>query len=237
MLSISGIDYSVARAAHKSAPAKFLTLGVRRIEQPLCAILKASIYERIKYMEFTLQTPMREVEARYPFSRSLLHSRFHVGGCASCGYEPQETIAEVAVKHSKDADAMLSVLNAGLESLAHTEITGAELKSLFAQSSQTCAGSADFHSASPVLLIDVREKWEHELVTFGQGEILLTEANMEKTFADARQTPHVIVYCHHGLRSLNAALYMREHGIEHARSLRGGIDLYAKEHNANLSRY
>jgi hypothetical protein len=46
---------------------------------------------------FILSSTMKEVEARFPFARSLLHSKFHVGGCASCGYEPNETIEQVAV--------------------------------------------------------------------------------------------------------------------------------------------
>ena len=174
--------------------------------------------------DFQLDTPMREVETRYPFSRSVLHAKFHVGGCVTCGYEPEETISQVATKHGKDAEAMLAALNEGLESLQSAEISGQELALLRT-------------SGLPVLLIDVREPWEHEIVNLGPEALLLTALNMETVFARAAQTPHVVVYCHHGIRSLNAVLYMRENGIKHARSLHGGVDLFGREIDTTLARY
>ena len=65
---------------------------------------------------FSLDSKMSEVESLFPFSRSMLHKKFHVGGCATCGYEPQESIADVAKKHGKNALEMVEALNEGLDS-------------------------------------------------------------------------------------------------------------------------
>ena len=70
---------------------------------------------------FNLLSSMKEVEVQFPFARSMLHSKFHVGGCANCGYESNETIEQVALKHSKDANAMLEALNEGIENMHKSE--------------------------------------------------------------------------------------------------------------------
>lgn len=174
--------------------------------------------------EFTLNTPMKEVEARFPFSRSLLHAKFHVGGCASCGYEPSESIGDVAKKHAKDADAMVDALNGGVAEMRACELSAQELAVLLDT------------RKNEVLLVDVRESWEFEL-THLPGSLLLGETNMEDVFARARRSKEVVLVCHHGLRSLNATLFFRQNGVTQARSLRGGVDAFAREVDATLPRY
>ncbi|MCA2960253.1 MAG: sulfurtransferase [Silvanigrellales bacterium] len=87
-----------------------------------------------------------------------------------------------------------------------------------------------------VLLVDVRESWEFEL-THLPGSLLLGETNMEDVFARARRSKEVVLVCHHGLRSLNATLFFRQNGVTQARSLRGGVDAFAREVDATLPRY
>lgn len=173
---------------------------------------------------FHLQSTMRDVETLYPFSRSVLHAKFHVGGCATCGYEPGETIAQVAEKHGKDATAMVAALNEGVAGMQSSEITPARLKSLL-------------EDKADVVLVDVREDWEHAICNLGDAAVLLNEASMEKVLVRAQSAEHVVFYCHHGVRSLNAALYFRENGLPKALSLRGGIDLYSREVAPHLPRY
>ena len=174
-------------------------------------------------MIFNSQSVMKEIEARFPFSRALLHSKFHVGGCATCGYEPEESLAQVAIKHGKDADQMVIALNTGFQEMHSSEISPARFHELTQQDPE-------------LVLIDVRESWENEISAL-PGSILLTPQNLEATFEKARNSRNVIVYCHHGLRSLNAALYMKEHGIENAKSLTGGIDAYSVQFATDLPRY
>lgn len=175
-------------------------------------------------LEFTLDTPMKEVEARFPFSRSLLHAKFHVGGCATCGYEPHESIGDVAKKHAKDADAMVEALNGGLAEMRACEIAPADAKALRDE------------APTDVLFVDVREPWEFDLARI-EGSILLSEGNMELVFETARAAREVVLICHHGLRSLNATLFFRQNGVTQARSLRGGVDAWSREVDSSLPRY
>jgi len=46
-----------------------------------------------------------------------------------------------------------------------------------------------------------------------------------------------VLYCHHGVRSLKAALWLREQGIEQAQSLQGGIDRWSLEIDPAVPRY
>jgi len=47
----------------------------------------------------------------------------------------------------------------------------------------------------------------------------------------------VICYCHHGMRSLDAAAWLRFQGIERAKSLAGGIERWSLDVDPNVPRY
>jgi rhodanese-related sulfurtransferase len=47
----------------------------------------------------------------------------------------------------------------------------------------------------------------------------------------------VICYCHHGMRSLDVAVWLRSQGVENARSLSGGIDRWSREIDPTMARY
>jgi rhodanese-related sulfurtransferase len=173
--------------------------------------------------EFTLNTTMKEVENRFPFSRALLHAKFHLGGCASCGFEPHESIEEVAQKHSKNAEEIVEALNEGWENTLSAEITVSDLHSLMS-------------SGKNPLLIDVRESWEFDIVRL-PSSLRLDESNMDRLFQQARENPLVVLVCHHGVRSLNAALFFRQNGVPQALSLKGGIDAYSQKIDTSLPRY
>ena len=54
---------------------------------------------------------------------------------------------------------------------------------------------------------------------------------------DAAEAHHVIVDCHHGVRSLQVASVLRKAGIETARSMAGGIERWSMEIDASVPRY
>ena len=47
----------------------------------------------------------------------------------------------------------------------------------------------------------------------------------------------VVVYCHHGMRSLRAAMILRSRGIENAFSMAGGIDAWSRFIDPAVPRY
>lgn len=172
---------------------------------------------------FSLDSTMKEVETKFPFARAVLHAKFHVGGCASCGYEPHESVSQVASKHGKNATEMLDALNAGVLDMSAAEISSDAVSKMLNDES--------------VLFVDVRETWEFELCKLSNRAVLLNEKTMPLVFEQGLHAKAVVVYCHHGVRSLNAALYMRQNGLPNAVSLKGGIDRYAQSVDSSIPRY
>ncbi len=87
----------------------------------------------------------------------------------------------------------------------------------------------------PFLLLDVRRDDERELCHLGGIHIPLQE--LEARFEEIpRNEGPVIIYCHHGVRSLNAAQFLKYHGHD-ALSLRGGIDAWSLEIDPSVPRY
>jgi rhodanese-related sulfurtransferase len=87
-----------------------------------------------------------------------------------------------------------------------------------------------------VLMIDVREPWEHQLCAIEGAKLVplnTIPANLE-LFSNADE---VIIFCHHGMRSLNAASWLRSQGVDGARSLNGGIERWATEIDPTLAHY
>lgn len=91
-------------------------------------------------------------------------------------------------------------------------------------------------SGEKPLIVDVREPWEAEICTISGAKLvpLNTVAENMGAFEGAAE---VILFCHHGMRSLNAAAFLRRQGIDGARSLTGGIERWASEIDPGMTRY
>ena len=89
----------------------------------------------------------------------------------------------------------------------------------------------------PPVLVDVRNPDEHAFVAL-RGSILLPLYELEEHAEEiaALAGKDVVVYCHHGVRSLSGAAYLRSRGVE-ASSLAGGIDRYSLAIDRALPRY
>lgn len=91
-------------------------------------------------------------------------------------------------------------------------------------------------------LLDCREiaEWElariegSTLIPLGEIEERLDE--IEERLDEIESPGRIVVVCHHGVRSLRAALMLRAHGIE-AWSLAGGIDLWSRAIDPGVPRY
>jgi rhodanese-related sulfurtransferase len=87
-----------------------------------------------------------------------------------------------------------------------------------------------------LLLVDVREQWEYDLCRIAGAELIplgTLPANLN-TLLDADE---VICYCHHGMRSLDAAVWLRQQGVENAKSMAGGIERWSAEIDPQVPRY
>ena len=62
-------------------------------------------------------------------------------------------------------------------------------------------------------------------------------AELHRRLEEIDRDRPLVVYCHHGIRSLHAALALRSRGYTQARSLRGGIDRWSAEIDPAMPRY
>ncbi|MFL6513702.1 MAG: rhodanese-like domain-containing protein, partial [Chthoniobacterales bacterium] len=89
---------------------------------------------------------------------------------------------------------------------------------------------------SPVRLLDVRTREEHEAVKIDGAE-LFTQDLMQKILSNWPRQDLLVIYDHDGSRSLDAAAYFQGHGFDNVKSLRGGIDAWSVEVDPKLPRY
>ena len=87
-----------------------------------------------------------------------------------------------------------------------------------------------------IVLLDVREPFEWDIVHVdGARHVPLRDLPGRLRELDGHA--EVLVYCHHGVRSRQAAELLRAAGFSKARSVRGGIDAWAVEVDPRLTRY
>ena len=88
----------------------------------------------------------------------------------------------------------------------------------------------------PFVLLDVREKWEYEMVHI-EAALLMPFGELPRRFREITPGVEVVVYCHWGMRSLDAAFLLQQLGFKSVKSLVGGIDRWAQEIDPDLLRY
>ncbi len=93
-------------------------------------------------------------------------------------------------------------------------------------------------SGTPVLLLDVREPEEHAYCHL-PGSVLMPLGELPTRWDElevADGTP-VVVYCHHGVRSLRGAGFLEHVGIKNVASMAGGIEEWSLTVDAAVPRY
>ncbi|MCY3743703.1 MAG: rhodanese-like domain-containing protein [Candidatus Poribacteria bacterium] len=88
----------------------------------------------------------------------------------------------------------------------------------------------------PFILLDVREKWEYEMVHI-DGAMLMPFGELPRRFREITPGVEVVVYCHWGMRGLDAAFLLQQLGFKSVKSLIGGIDRWAQEIDTQTLRY
>ena len=97
--------------------------------------------------------------------------------------------------------------------------------------------AAELKNDADIRLIDCRESWEHEMVAI-EGSTLIPMNETPERVDDYRAIKtSCVVYCHHGVRSMNVVGWLRQQGVENVRSLAGGIDAWSLEIDPELPRY
>ena len=167
---------------------------------------------------------MRELLEHFPGAQRALFRRYHIGGCASCGFSPDETLAGVCARNENlDVDEVTEHI---LTSDAADRALQIEPRDL----SQRLAAGETIH------LLDIRTREEFDAVKL-PGAHLFTQEFMQEILANWARTDLLVIYDHQGARSMDAAAYFQGHGFENIKSLRGGIDAWSIDVDPKLPRY
>ncbi|HZY61456.1 MAG TPA: rhodanese-like domain-containing protein [Edaphobacter sp.] len=81
---------------------------------------------------------------------------------------------------------------------------------------------------NPPILLDVREPWEFETAHLPNSLHMPMGDVPSRANQELDPDAHIVVICHHGMRSLNVAMWLRNQGFDNAQSLAGGIDYWSR---------
>jgi len=165
---------------------------------------------------------MGQVTTVFPSAQRALFQRYHVGGCSSCGFQLTDTLATVAVNHGLNVDEVVEHIQRSEEMEKDLEITPRETAELLKQGT--------------IKLIDVRTPEEYSIANV-PGSVLVDQSLAQEILQSWPKDTAIVTMCHHGMRSLDAAAYLRGHGFAKTRSMSGGIDAWALEIDSSVPRY
>ena|ERR1700739_2815143 len=77
-------------------------------------------------------------------------------------------------------------------------------------------------------LLDVREPAEWEMARIEGAKRIPMGDVPARAHQELDPEEHIIVVCHHGVRSLTVTNWLRQQGFEKVQSMRGGIDGWAR---------
>jgi len=91
-------------------------------------------------------------------------------------------------------------------------------------------------SRQPPVLLDVREDWEVALCSL-PGITHLPMQQIPARLAELDTETEVVVICHHGVRSMQVALFLERQGFSSLSNLSGGMAAWAEEVDPSMRRY
>jgi rhodanese-related sulfurtransferase len=174
-------------------------------------------------LKISKDSTMQEVLDNYPSAQRALFQKYHIGGCHSCGYEPNDVLSVVAGKHNiTDMDEMLNFIVEAEEIDKRVQISPANL-------------AEAMKSGHKPRVIDVRTPAEWETAHIDGAQ--LVDENISHEIMNSPKDSAWVFYCHTGKRSMDAASYFAGHGFTNVKSLTGGIDAWSATIDSTVPRY
>lgn len=174
-------------------------------------------------MSLSPQITMGELLEEYPGAQRALFRHYHIGGCASCGFQPEETLEGVCARN-EGVDPLEAIAKI-LEAHAH------DAKVLIAPAEAAAASKE-----RGARFLDIRTREEFEAVHI-PGSHLVGQEFLQEVMGAWEKQSLLILVDHTGTRSLDAEAYFTGHGFTSVRALRGGIDAWSCEVDPSLPRY
>jgi rhodanese-related sulfurtransferase len=112
------------------------------------------------------------------------------------------------------------------------EITAAALARVLARDRP-----GDSPAAPLPVLLDVREPWEFDKARLPDSILMPMGDIPGRAHQELDPETHIVTICHHGVRSLHVAVWLRNQGFENVQSLTGGIDAWSAQVDPAVPRY
>ncbi|MEY2492747.1 MAG: hypothetical protein QOH24_1698 [Verrucomicrobiota bacterium] len=167
---------------------------------------------------------MGELLKQFPGAQRALFRRYHIGGCSSCGFGAEETLAEVCERNE----------NLSVEQVTEHIIVSDSAER--AMQIEPHALAEKIRSGDRLNLLDIRTREEFEAVRI-EGAYLFTQELMQEISSKWSRQDLLVVYDHAGERALDAAAYFQGHDFKNVKVLRGGIDAWSVSVDPKLPRY
>jgi rhodanese-related sulfurtransferase len=90
---------------------------------------------------------------------------------------------------------------------------------------------------TPPVLLDVREPWEYDTAHIAGSTLIPMNEVPARAFKELDEEAPILVLCHHGMRSLSVAAWLRQQGFDRAQSVAGGIDAWSRTIDPTVPRY
>ncbi|MCF7797745.1 MAG: sulfurtransferase [Lentisphaeria bacterium] len=85
-------------------------------------------------------------------------------------------------------------------------------------------------------LLDIREAWEVAICRLPDA-VHIPMSTIPDKIPEIKLLQPLVVYCHHGIRSVHVCHFLAQRGFERVYNLDGGIERWADEIEPGMSRY
>ncbi len=86
------------------------------------------------------------------------------------------------------------------------------------------------------MLLDVREPTEYEICRI-DNSTLIPMGEITSRIQELDEDDEIICICHHGMRSLQVAMYLESQGFSNMVNLNGGIEAWASDVDKDMPHY
>jgi rhodanese-related sulfurtransferase len=87
------------------------------------------------------------------------------------------------------------------------------------------------------ILLDVREPWEFETAHMDPAKLMPMGDVPSRANQELDPEDHIVVVCHHGVRSMSVTGWLRQQGFDKTQSMRGGIDAWSRSVDGKVPVY
>lgn len=163
-------------------------------------------------LEIRPEMTMESILQVAPAAQRALFQRYHVGGCSACGFEPEDTLAQVAKDHNiLDIKDMIDTIIRAETMDRERQLPPDDVKAMV-------QGGEDFR------FIDVRTPDEREGGAPDGADFLDYDASDQ--YMSLPKETKIVFVCANGDRSLDVASYFLGHGFANVFAVRGGLAAY-----------